>query len=222
MIDTELSTRDYDLIRRVIERIQTEGGEISPIAIRFLKGGKGSDLLPDAIEQDLKNLDYSRAWPVGYTRGEVIERLANFWSSERDLTRDINVFEARVYAETVADAVDESEIQRPAFRLENIQEYMRYAYEMPFVEDHLARVSNEQEFINMGILKEGDKIAIPIEKAREYVYDFRGWLSRSDNIQEALRKVITGVISSEEFNKIVETYKNTEDFALKLYENEVS
>lgn len=222
MIDTELSTRDYDLIKRVIERIQNEGGEISPIADQFLKGGKGSELLPEAIEQDLKDLDYSRTWPLGYTRGEVIERLANFWSSERDLTRDINVFEARVYAETVADAVDESEIKRPAFRLENIQEYMRYAYEMPFVEDHLARVNDEQEFIDMGILKEGDKLAIPIEKAREYIYDFRGWLSRSANIQEALRKVITGVISRKEFNKIVEDYKNTDDYLLMLYENEVS
>lgn len=221
MIDTELSTRDYDLIKRVIERIQNEGGEISPIAEQFLKGGKGSDLLPDAIEQDLKNLDYSRAWPLGYTRGEVIERLANFWSSESDLTRDINVFEARVYAETVADTVDESEIKRPAFRLENIQEYMRYAYEMPFVEEHMSK-ANEQEFVNMGILKEGDKLAIPIEKAREYIYDFRGWLSRSGNIQEALRKVLIGAISKKEFNRIVEEYKRTEDFAIKLYENEVS
>lgn len=219
MIDTELNERDYDLIRRVLKQIQNEGVTLNPVAQNFLDYQDNG--LTDAIEQDLRDLDYTRTWPLGYTRGEVIERLTNFWATD-NLTRDINVFEARVYAETAADAENEGIDYRPRFRVENIQEYMKYAYEQPFVEDHLFKVSNEEEFIAMGILREGDKLVIPIEKAREYIYDFRGWLSRATNIQEALRKVLIGIWSINEFNRAIEEYKHSEDYLLMLYENEVS
>lgn len=228
MIDTNITNKDYDIIYKAIDDIMNWNGTYFPRAMEM-------DLLATNIEQTLKDMVETGSWPFGYTRGEVIERLVWFHTTEGSgMARDPNVFDAATFAiETAGQAPWEPEINRPRTRSENVQAWIIDVMDVPTT----PKQAQAQEQIKALItaptsataydtflqLLENSKeyLALPYDKLKDYVYRFQNWINRSQNIRDALWKMAVGVISEKDFHDSIQTYKESEDYRLGFYEEDI-
>lgn len=220
MIDTNLTQQDYEFIDRVLDYIENvEGFDLSPIG-----ASHGIDTaLTDAIETDLKLMVENKVWPFGYTRQEVIERLVWVHGTETGLTttaRDINVLEASTFAGDTDQPVYK---ERKQIIQDYVWDFTQPAYkqiEEAVGSNALATESSYIEFKK--IIESGSSyLAIPKEKALDYLERFETWINKSNNIRNALWKLLNGVISEKDFNDALKEYKRSDDYSDQLYEEDI-
>lgn len=205
-----LTSKDLEIIEDVFDKIDQAGALVS------LEGKTSAEriaIMAKNVDQSYDELKTNGSLPFLYSHQEIVQRLAFYWGSDKTevMNRDPNVsYPAIKYTD-----LETAPLYRTTPDWNEFFEALDYDYTGGTVSQGITYPQ-----LLYTILRNSE-LAIPQERALDYIYRFQNWLARSNNIQEALYKYFTGVWSEADFKNAIQKYRSTEDYLYGFYDEEI-